>query len=193
MFNKSITKEEINQLPLKKYEGKIVIISNENSMRKAVSELQTYSVLGFDTEKRPSFEKGIKNKVALVQLAAADKVFLIRLKYTGLTGELKKIFADEKIKKVGIGTADDISSLLEAGHFKPAGFMDLNKITEDLGIENVGVRNLAAIILGLRISKTQQVTNWERLKLTDSQVNYAAVDAWVCLEIYNKLNDWGYI
>jgi len=193
MFNTSITKAEINLLPLKKYDGKIVIISNEQSMRKAAAELRDYPVLGFDTEKRPSFEKGVKNKVALVQLAVPGKVFLIRLKFTGFTRELKRIFSDEKIKKVGIGTADDIASLLELENFNPAGFIDLNKVAEELGIVNVGVRNLAAIILGLRISKTQQVTNWERLRLTDSQMNYAAVDAWACLEIYNKLNEWGYI
>lgn len=193
MFNKSITREEINLLPLKKYEGKIIIISNEHSMRKAAAELRTYPVLGFDTEKRPSFEKGVKNQVALVQLAAPGKVFLIRLKLTGLTADLKDIFSDDRILKVGIGTADDIASLQESSYFKPAGFVDLNKTTELLGIENVGVRNLAALILGLRISKTQQVTNWERIKLTDSQVNYAAMDAWVCLEIHNKLTGWGYI
>lgn len=193
MFNKSITKEAINLLPLRKYEGKIIIISNEKSMLHATSELKKHSIIGFDTEKRPSFQKGVKHQVALVQLAIPNKVFLVRLNLTGITRELKDIFSDEKIKKVGIGTADDIISLQEMQNFVPAGFLDLNKMTEQLGIENVGVRNLSALILGYRISKRQQVTNWERLKLTDNQINYAAMDAWVCLEIYNKLNDWGYI
>lgn len=193
MFNKSITKEAINLLPLRKYEGKIIIISNEKSMWHATSELRKHPIIGFDTEKRPSFQKGVKHQVALVQLAIPNKVFLVRLNLTGITRELKDIFSDEKIIKVGIGTADDIVSLQEMQNFVPAGFLDLNKMTEQLGIENVGVRNLSALILGYRISKRQQVTNWERLKLTENQINYAAMDAWVCLEIYNKLNDWGYI
>jgi ribonuclease D len=193
MFNKNITKEEINLMPLKKYEGKIIIISGPKSMAHAVSELKKHKVVGFDTEKRPAFQKGVKNQVALVQLAIPDKVFLIRLNLTGLLPDLIKIFANEDILKVGIGTADDIVSLREMANFDPSGFLDLNKITEKLGIENVGVRNLSALILGYRISKRQQVTNWERLKLTENQVNYAAMDAWVCLEIYNKLAGWGYI
>ena len=193
MFNKSITKEAINLLPLRKYEGKIIIISNEKSMLHATSELKKHPIIGFDTEKRPSFQKGVKHQVALVQLAIPNKVFLVRLNLTGITRELKDIFTDEKIKKVGIGTADDIISLQEMQNFVPAGFLDLNKMTEQLGIENVGVRNLSALILGYRISKRQQVTNWERLKLTENQINYAAMDVWVFLEIYNKLNEWGYI
>jgi ribonuclease D len=193
MFNKNITKDEINLMPLRKYEGKIIIISNAKSMEGAASELREHKVIGFDTEKRPSFQKGVKHKVALVQLAVPDKVFLVRLNLTGLTPDLVKIFSNENILKVGIGTSDDIVSLQEMEYFNPSGFLDLNKVTEKLGIENVGVRNLSALILGYRISKRQQVTNWERLKLTDNQVNYAAMDAWVCLEIYNKLSGWGYI
>jgi ribonuclease D len=193
MFNKNITKDEINLMPLRKYEGKIIIISCAKSMEGAASELRKHSVIGFDTEKRPSFQKGVKHSVALVQLALPDKVFLIRLNLTGLSPDLVKIFSNENILKVGIGTSEDIVSLQEMENFNPSGFLDLNKITEKLGIENVGVRNLSALILGYRISKRQQVTNWERLKLTDNQVNYAAMDAWVCLEIYNKLSDWGYL
>jgi ribonuclease D len=193
MFNKVITKDEINLLPLKKYEGKIIIISGEKSMAYAAAELREQKVIGFDTEKRPSFQKGVKHQVALVQLATPEKVYLVRLNLTGFTRDLVKLFSDEDIIKVGIGTADDISSLQDMQKFTPAGFLDLNKITEQLGIENVGVRNLSALILGFRISKRQQVTNWERMKLTDNQINYAAMDAWVCLEIYNKLSNWGYI
>lgn len=193
MFNKSITKDEINRLPLRKYEGKIIIISNAKSMAYAAHELKQHKAIGFDTEKRPAFQKGIKNQVALLQLAIPEKVFLIRLKLTGITPELIKILSDENILKVGIGTADDIGSLQDMEKFEPAGFLDLNKVSERLGIENIGVRNLTALILGFRISKRQQVTNWERLKLTENQINYAATDAWVCLEIYNKLSGWGYL
>ena len=192
MFEKSITKDQINSLPLKKYEGKTVIISNINALGGALAEIEKESVVGFDIERRPSFEKGVKHQVSLVQIAIPEKVFLFRVNILGIRPSLRRFFSNEEILKVGIGLDDDLASLQEMARFKPAAFLDLNKAAANLEVENVGLRNLTAIFLGFRISKRQQVSNWERVKLTENQINYAAMDAWACLQIYNRLSYWGY-
>ncbi len=193
MFEKRITKIEINELPLFKYEGKIVIAADERQIDKAIFEIEKYDLVGFDTESKPTFRKGQFNHVALVQIAIPDKVYLLRIHHVGITNSLKKFLLNDKIRKVGIALDDDIIALNKKRRFKPGGFIDLNKIAPSLGIENIGARNLSALLLNNRISKNQQVSNWENPILTSPQVKYAATDAWICLEIYNKLDYWGYV
>lgn len=193
MFEKRISKVEINELPLFKYEGKTVIAADEMQIDKALFEIEKYDLVGFDTESKPTFRKGQFNHVALVQIAIPEKVYLLRIQHVGITNTLKNFLLNDKIKKVGIALDDDIIALNKKRKFIPGGFIDLNKIAPSLGIENIGARNLSALLLNTRISKNQQVSNWESPILTSPQVKYAATDAWICLEIYNKLENWGYI
>lgn len=192
MFEKRITKSEINKLPLYKYEGKTIVAATEKQIDKAVFEIESHSVVGFDTESKPAFRKGQFNHVALIQVAVPEKVYLLRIHQTGLTNTLIKFLSNDDILKVGIALDDDLIALNRRRRFTPAGFKDLNRIAPTLGIENIGARNLSALILNTRISKNQQVSNWENHVLTSQQIKYAATDAWLCLEIYNKLNYWGY-
>jgi ribonuclease D len=193
MFEKSITKPEINELPLFKYEGKTVIAADEKQIDKAIFEIEKYDLVGFDTETKPTFRKGEFNHVALIQIAIPDKVYLLRIQHTGITNTLANFLANDQISKIGIALDDDIISLSKKRKFNPGGFIDLNKIAPTLGIENIGARNLSALVLNSRISKNQQVTNWENPVLTQPQIKYAATDAWICLEIYNRLSNWGYL
>jgi ribonuclease D len=130
--------------------------------------------------------------VALIQVAVPEKVYLLRIHQTGLTNTLTKFLSNEEILKVGIALDDDLIALNRRRRFQPKGFKDLNRIAPTLGIENIGARNLSALILNTRISKNQQVSNWENHVLSGQQIKYAATDAWLCLEIYNKLKYWGY-
>jgi len=193
MFEKSISKQEINELPLFKYEGKTVISASEKQIDKAIFEIEKHKLVGFDTETKPTFKKGEFNHVALVQIAVPDKVYLLRITQVGIPTTLARFLSNEKITKIGIALDDDIIALKKRRRFVPAGFLDLNKIAPTLGIENIGARNLAALLLNNRISKNQQISNWENPMLTEPQIKYAATDAWICLEIYNKLMDWGYL
>lgn len=193
MFEKRITKEDINELPLFKYEGKTVIAADEKQIDKAIFEIEKYDLVGFDTETKPTFIKGQFNHVALVQIAVPGKVYLLRIHHTGITNTLGKFLCNDQISKIGIALDDDLIALKKRRRFNPGGFLDLNKITPTLGIENIGARNLSALLLNFRISKNQQVTNWENPILTQHQITYAATDAWICLEMYNKLNYWGYL
>ena len=183
-----ITDEEIKQLPLKHFEGKIYIVESEQNLNEIIDKIESASVLGFDTETKPSFKKRVKNDVSLLQLSTANEVFLIRLKKTGISNRMVKILGNKKLLKVGVAIKDDIKALQKIKNFKPEGFIDLQDYVKDYGIENNGLKKLTAIVLNFRISKNQQTSNWDNEILTENQIKYAATDAWVCYEIFKKLN-----
>ncbi len=189
MFQKQITKEEIYELPLKAFEGEVVVVEDYDTLMQILPELMIQPVLGFDTETKPQFKKGIKNnnKVALLQLASAEKAYLFRLNKIGLPAELKAVLADNDIIKIGAAIKEDIHCLQELHAFEPASFIDLQRYAKKFGIESSSLKKLTAIVLDFRISKNQQLSNWENGVLTPAQMRYAATDAWVCHEIYNSL------
>jgi ribonuclease D len=183
----TITAEEINLLPLRAYEGKVQVITETKNLVRVYQEVIKHSVVGFDTETRPSFKKGQSYKVALIQLAVPGKVFLIRTHHTGLTDEFNEIFENERIIKAGVAIRDDIKALQSLKPFNPASFIDLSVLARQVGLQVESVKKLSALILGFRISKSAQTSNWEVPTLTEKQIEYAATDAWVCLELYEKL------
>ncbi len=186
-YQKIITVEEIQEYDLSWFKGEIVIVDNLVIFSKMIKRLRGEHVLGFDTETRPSFRKGHKNRVSLIQLASADLACLFRINKIGLPEELLSLLADPKVIKVGVAIHDDIRFLKKVRKFNPDGFVDLQGFVKDFGIKSSGLKKLTAIILGFRISKRQQVTDWEAEELSEAQQIYAATDAWVCREIYRKL------
>ena len=157
-------------------------------MKQAEEVLSKSKVIGFDTETRPSFAKGVNYKTALLQLSTEDVAFLFRLRKFRLSRGILAIMADKNILKIGAAINDDINGLQKsAGKFIPASFIDLQKEVGKYGIEELSVKKMSAIVLGKKVSKAQRLSNWEAKKLTDAQKMYAATDAWVCLKIYNKL------
>lgn len=186
-FQETITVEEIQEYDLSWFKGEIVVVDNLNTFNRVIPELKRSAILGFDTETRPSFKKGHKNKVSLIQLSTGKLACLFRLNKIGLPPELAALLADPKIIKAGVAIHDDIKVLSKIRKFTPGGFVDLQKYVKDFGIQSSGLKKLTAIILGFRISKRQQVTDWEAEELSEPQQVYAATDAWVCREIYKKL------
>lgn len=193
MFPLTITKDEIMDLPLSSYDGKVVIANTHEQISAAMAEINECSYVGFDTEARPTFKKGQIRNVSLIQVATDKKVFLMRLMKTGLTDELIEFLENEDLLKIGIGLEDDYNLLRRLRGFQPGGFIDLNPELKEMGAEKIGARNLAAMIMEIRISKAAQTSNWENEVLTPKQVRYAATDAWICHEIYAKLIHWGYL
>lgn len=183
----NITSEELQKLPLYSYSGQAEVITHAKELEAALDEMRQHAVLGFDTETKPTFVKGQVHKVALVQIAAPEKVWLIRLQKTGFTQELLSFFQDSQIKKAGIGLRQDLAGLQQLKRFQATGFVEITDITEKSGIEVESVRKLAGLLLGVRISKNAQLSNWEALTLTPKQIEYAATDAWICLQMYKKL------
>ncbi|BDD11251.1 3'-exoribonuclease [Fulvitalea axinellae] len=186
-FQTDISKDEINDMPLLRYEGKVTLVNNPDQVVPALEKIRQHDVAGFDTETRPAFRKGQRYDVALVQVAIPGEVFLFRLNSTGLTPDLAEYLANRSFKKVGVALHDDIKDLRRLRDFSPEGFVELGDMTKVLGIKKTGLRNLAAIILGGRVSKSQQTSNWEKPELTEGQIRYAATDAWVSIRIYEEL------
>ncbi|SIS85874.1 3'-5' exonuclease [Belliella pelovolcani] len=194
MIQKRITKEEVNNLPIGQFEGEIVLVNSLEQIDEMVEELSFHDLIGFDTETKPAFRKGVYNYVALLQLSTPEIAYLIRLNEIGLPKPIQRLMEDSDILKIGAAVLDDLRALKKhAADFKPAGFFDLNDELKKVGFENIGVRNLAAMVLNFRVSKSEQVSNWEAPELTEKQQLYAATDAWVCLEIYKKLQYQGYL
>ena len=186
-----ITAEEIKKLPLEMFRGDVFVVSDYADFQRAIAMVRRESVLGFDTETKPSFKKGRRNKVSLLQLATDKQAWLFRLSRIGLPRELVAVLENPEIAKIGLALRDDLHSLHALQPFEPRNMIDLQKIVSQYGITAQGLRKLAAIVLGVRISKSQQVTNWENPVLAESQVLYAATDAWVCYAIWKKLNSHG--
>lgn len=186
-FQKSITSEEANKMPLKAFEGDIILVDEYDDLSEAVQYLKNYSVLGFDTETRPSFKKGKVNDVALLQLAANSKTFLFRINKIGLPVEIIDLLKNPNIVKVGAAIKDDIRGLQKLNDFDANGFLELQDYVSNFGIESFSLKKLSAIVLNFRISKRQQVSNWEAETLSSGQLRYAATDAWVSLKIFEKL------
>lgn len=186
-FDKNISAEELNELPLGAYEGEVVLVTDPKQVAKAIREISQFDRLGFDTETKPVFVRGHHNKVAILQLATPEKVYVFRLNSTGLTPELKGLFENEDILKIGVAIRDDIKALQHLKNFHARGFLELTVLTKAAGFEAEGLKKLTALILGFRISKSAQTSNWEAPKLDEKQISYAATDAWVCLRMYEAL------
>jgi ribonuclease D len=189
MFQISISPEEISALELASFPGDIVVVDEQGpALDSAIRYLKRQRILGFDTETRPTFTPDQHSTgTALLQLSGPGKAFLFRLKKTGLPRPLAAILANPAIVKVGAATRDDIKGLQKITRFAPKNFVDLQSIVADYGIRDKSVKKMTAIILGVKISKAQQLSNWEAEHLSESQRRYAATDAWVCREMYRKL------
>ncbi|HLT06601.1 MAG TPA: 3'-5' exonuclease [Cyclobacteriaceae bacterium] len=194
MIPLKITKEEVNALAIGAFSGEIKLIDHPDQVADAVRALSGFRLLGFDTETRPAFKKGVSYDVALLQLSTLDTAYLFRLNKIGLPRAVQHILEDPQVIKIGAAVRDDLKALKKiAPSFKPASFFDLNEELKRIGFLNVGVRNLSAMVLNIRISKSEQVSNWEGETLTDKQLLYAATDAWACLEIFEKLRKGGHL
>lgn len=186
IYNK-FDKATINALPLVEYPHKINVILNEYEAERAVEYLLTCDILGVDTETKPAFRRGQNHKVALLQVATRDQCFLFRLNHLGMPQSLIKLLSNRIVPMVGLSWHDDIISLHRRAEFTPGWFIDIQDIIGNLGIEDKSLQKLYANLFGEKISKRQRLTNWETDVLTDKQKEYAAIDAWACINLYDEI------
>jgi thymidylate synthase (FAD) len=183
----SLSDEEINSLPLRWYEGPIHVVSDDAALTVCVEALNQEQLLGFDTESRPAFRPGETYPIALIQLATASAVYLIQVQKLSDLSPLWRVFESERIIKAGVALQQDLRKLRELRKFEPAGFVDIASMAARLGFRKTGARGLTAAVLGFRISKGAQRSNWARAELTPAQIRYAATDAWIARELYLAL------
>ena len=188
-FPAHIAKTAIQELPLTYFEGEVMVVDKPEQVAPAAAYLNQFTVLGVDTEARPSFKKGVHYPTALVQISTQERCYLFRLTHVGMPVEIAQIFANPEICKVGLAFKDDINGLRRRRDFKPANCIDLQSIVCKYGIMDLGLQKIFAIIFGKKISKAQQLTNWENSYLTPEQARYASTDAWATLLIYLALKE----
>ena len=184
-----LDKEAINDLPILSYEGDLLLVQTPGELTEALAELRGERILGFDTEARPSFRKGRTYPTALVQLAGEHLVVLVRISVLPFDERLARLLADPDIIKAGVAIREDMRSLRKILDFAPAGLADLADMAKRQGIQAQGLRTLAAALMGGRISKAAQCSNWEKPTLTPQQIRYAATDAWIGRELYLRLKE----
>ncbi len=186
-FPQRLTKNEINACPITKWQGPVHVIRTAGELADAVRHLAKETLLGFDTETRPAFKKGESYPPSLLQLAGGQEVFIFQLQHLGLPKPLRSLLAQPEITKAGVALTYDLRELQQLAPFHPARCVDLGSMAKEAGLQNQGLRGLAAVLLGLRISKAAQTSNWARSTLTPLQILYAATDAWLSRALYQKL------
>lgn len=186
-FDRRMEKDEINSCPIRHWSGPVHVIRETHEVPAAVGKLTHHALLGFDTETRPAYSKGENYLPSLLQLATSNEVYIFQLKHLGLPKQLCEVLSNPSIIKAGVGLDYDVSDLKKLCHFKAAGFLDLGVLAKKSNIKNHGLRGLAAVLLGFRISKGAQTSNWAKDVLTPQQIQYAATDAWVGRKLYQAL------
>lgn len=183
----TITKAELSTFKQETFPGRIIVIQDDAEAEKACAYLNKFGAIGFDTETRPAFRKGVSHQIALMQLSTDDTCFLFRLNLIGLPDCLANILINPAIKKIGLSLKDDFSAIHKRKAIVPTNFVELQSFVKDYGIEDNGLQRIYGILFGKRISKGQRLSNWELEVLSDAQKMYAALDAWACLRIFNEL------
>jgi ribonuclease D len=179
-----ISREEMNELPVRRYDGSVHLLATPSDFERAMQDLRRESVIGFDTETRPAFRRGESYLPSLVQLATADAVYLVQVQQGDYSDAMREIFSSQNMIKVGVSVRDDLRNLKNLFEFEENAIVDLGKVAKRHGLKQTGVRNLAGIFLGMRIPKGAKTTNWAARRLTLQQITYAATDAWACRELY---------
>jgi len=185
-MKKFLTKDEINELPLYIIDKPIEIITTAEQLKGIIPDLSSSPVLGFDTETKPAFKKGVSYSVSLLQLATENKVFLIRVDKVPMSQPLLDVLSNPNISKAGVAVADDIKALQKIAPFTAGGFVEIADLAKEHGFKSFGLRALAAIFLDKRISKRAKLSNWESPSYTKAQITYAAIDAYVGYELHYK-------
>ncbi len=186
-YTAKISNEATAQLPAIEFTGEICLVEHERQIAAACNYLMAQPVIGFDTETRPSFQPGVSYRVSLLQLSTPERCYLFRLNRIPLAKPILELLESRKVLKIGADVAGDLRSLRQLRRFRDGGFIDLQTIASEWGIEERSLRKLSAIVLGKRVSKAQRLSNWEAASLTHKQLIYAATDAWVCTRIYDEL------
>jgi ribonuclease D len=188
---RDVSRDEVNELPVRRYEGPVVLVETAPMLEAAMADLRAERVAGFDTETRPAFKVGESYPPALAQLATARAVYLFQLQQLDFEPELAELMGSQRLVKAGVSVKDDLRQLQKLVSFEAKSVVDLGDVVKRHGLKQSGVRNLAGLFLGYRVPKGAKTTNWAAARLSAQQITYAATDAWVCRELYLKFEALG--
>jgi len=188
---RDVSRDEVNELPVRRYEGPVVLVETAPMLEAAMADLRAERVAGFDTETRPAFKIGESYPPALAQLATARAVYLFQVQQLDFEPELAELMGSQRLVKAGVSVKDDLRQLQKVAAFEAKSVIDLGDVVKRHGLKQSGVRNLAGLFLGYRVPKGAKTTNWAAARLSAQQITYAATDAWVCRELYLKFEALG--
>lgn len=192
-FGRSVSREDVNQLPIRRYAGTVHLVATSADLQHAMKDILQESVVGFDTETRPAFKPGESYLPSLVQFATAGAVYLLQMRHENLFDATRDVLSSPNVTKVGVSVTDDVRALKKLFAFDEESMLDLGTVAKRHGLKQTGVRNLAAMFLGVRIPKGAKTTNWAARTLTREQIAYAATDAWTCRELYLRFKALGIV
>jgi ribonuclease D len=187
----AISRDEVNALPIRRYEGEVHLVVDEAGAADALKAILQDHVVGFDTETRPAFRPGESYPPSLAQVATARAVYLFQVRHGEAAQAVAEVLASEHVVKAGVGLADDLKALAKIIPLREKSVVDLGRLAVRHGLKQTGVRNLAGLFLGFRIPKGTKTSNWARTDLTPQQIAYAATDAWACRELYLRFHTLG--
>jgi len=190
-YLRQITREEMNALPIRRYEGEVHLLESPQALERAAADILREAVVGFDTETRPAFRKGESHLPSLAQVATGRAVYLFPLQRVDCSGVLGALLGAPHVVAAGVALADDLRQLRQLFEFEVAAALDLGQVARRHGLKQTGLRNLTGIFLGTRIPKGTKTTNWAVPRLSPQQVTYAATDAWACRELYLRFQGLG--
>jgi ribonuclease D len=188
---RSVSREEVNALPIRRYEGEVRVVSAPQDVAQALADILQEAVVGFDTETRPAFRPGESYPPSLAQVATARAVYLFQVRHGEAAAAVARMLASAHVVKAGVGLADDLKALRKLVEFSERSIVDLGAVATRHGLKQTGVRNLTGLLLGFRIPKGTKTSNWARSQLTSQQIAYAATDAWACRELYLRFSTLG--
>jgi ribonuclease D len=188
---RQISREEVNALPIRRYEGPVHVIAAPGELAPAMHDILQETLVGFDTETRPAFRPGESYPPSLAQVATARAVYLFQVRHPEVAAAVARMLAEERIVKAGVGMADDLKSFRKVVAFSEKSICDVGAMAQRHGLKQSGVRNLAGLFLGFRIPKGTKTSNWSRPTLSEQQIVYAATDAWACRRLYLRFQELG--
>jgi ribonuclease D len=190
---RAISREELNALPIRRYDGEVRVVSRPHDLEPALADILQEPVVGFDTETRPAFRPGESYPPSLAQVATARAVYLFQVNHREIAAAVAQVLSAQQVLKAGVGLADDLKALKKVVEFAEKSVLDLGAVATRHGLKQTGVRNLAGLFLGFRIPKGTKTSNWARAQLTPQQIAYAATDAWACRELYQRFRSLGLV
>ncbi|MFM2084298.1 MAG: hypothetical protein RLY95_1116 [Pseudomonadota bacterium] len=190
---KTPSKEDISNLPLfplLERQG-VFLVSKSSDSLAAYEALKDAAVIGFDTESKPTF---VKNEISsgphVVQFATRDKAYVFQLFDDTCRVVVSKLLASPSILKVGFGLAGDGVQIRRTLGIEPENVLDINTLFNAKGyIKEIGVKSAVAVLFHQRLIKSRKATtsNWANKVLSESQLLYAANDAFAALKVYDSI------
>ena len=165
------------------------VIRDEKGLNEAVLALSTSKILGFDTEQKPIFQKGVPpSPIAIIQMSNATDCYLFQVHLIRNIKPLLNILTNRNIVKVGIGLNGDNSALYQEFRIRPKCCIDFGSLFKSkMAYPNdIGAKKSVLLFLNKNLQKSKRISrsNWENVNLTDIQVKYASEDASCVYDVF---------